>query len=472
MNTIHTKLWIILSVLFGLCLFLSVFFSILKPPIRGIADQGDFERMMTWIGVEYQSTEYNSKYFHWVNRLYTLGPAKRGEVISSEVILLHGARFIHTVLHKTIFDMQILGILQTAVFCLALSLTSLYVFSLYGTFGFLFIPFALCIFSDIGYTAYFNSFYQESSGIIFLFFVLVVILKTLHDGKTKNSVLNLILFTLASILLISAKAQYFILFLPILCTQFILFSSKHTKKMLVSIGILITAFSITFYSWGTPTIIKEWNVYNSVFPQILGNTNNKERAMHILNIDPQFLNYAGIYASENNSGIDDPTLKPLLTVNVFPRVLLYYMRTPLEFISLSKEIEKKSFEPLIRYLGYYENSNGYIPTEQPKSSIHWYNLKRSIISRYYLFVLPFIFCMCLVSLYQCTYKKNMRYVPVLFIASLAISQFFVIAFSEGVSGSIEKMLFLFNVCFDLLLFIFLCILIKQTVYFLKRKKHK
>ena len=470
MNRIHTKLRIILSVLLGLCLFLSIFFSILKPPIRGIADQGDFERMMTWIGAEYQNNEYYSKYFHWVNRLYSLGPAKRGEVISSEIILLHGARFIHTLLQRTTFDLQIFGILQTVLFCLALSLTAFYVLSLHSAIGFLFIPFALFVFTDIGYTAYFNSFYQESSGIIFLFFVLVVILKTLHDGKTKNNKSNLILFTLASILLISAKAQYFILFFPILCTQGMLFSSVQTKKMLVSIGILVTAFSVTFYLWGTPKIMKEWNAYNSVFPQILGNTNNTERAMRILAIDPQFLKYAGIYASEKNSGINDAALKPLLTLNVFPRVMLYYIRTPNEFVSLSKEIEKRSFEPLIRYLGYYEKGNGHIPTKQPTSSTHWYNLKHSIISRYHLFVLPFIFSMCLVSLYQCMHKRNMRYVPVFFVACSAITQFFIIAFSEGVSGSIEKLLFLFNVCFDLLLFMFVCMVIKQILYLFQTKK--
>ena len=470
MNQIHTKLWIILSVLFGLCLFLSIFFSLLKPPIRGIADQGDFERMMTWIGAEYQNNEYDAKYFHWVNRLYTLGPAKRGEVISSEIILLHGARFIHTLLQRMTFDLQILGILQTVLFCLALSLTAFYVLSLHSAFGFLFIPFALFVFTDIGYTAYFNSFYQESSGIIFLFFILAVIVKTIQDGKTKNSTVNLILFTLTSIVLISAKAQYFILFLPILCTLFMLFSAVQTKKVLFTVGTLLTIFSVTFYLWGTPKIIKEWNVYNSVFPQILGNTNNKERAMRILAIDPQFLKYGGIYASETNSGINDAVLKPFLTVHVFPRVMLYYLRTPNEFISLSKEIEKKSFEPLIRYLGYYEKGNGHMPAKQPSSSTHWYNLKHSIISRYHLFVLPFIFSMCLLSLYQCVHKRNMWYVPVFFVACSAITQFFVIAFSEGVSGSIEKILFLFNVCFDLLLFMFVCLAIKQILYLFQKKR--
>jgi hypothetical protein len=425
----------------------------LKPPIRGIADQGDFERMMTWIGVTYQSNDYDVKYFHWVNRFFNLGEMKVGDVVSSEIIFLFIARFINLFINRTTFDLNILGIVQTFFFSAVLSLNFYYLKKINTFLGFLFIPFALFVFTDIGYTAYFNSFYQESSGLIFLFLTLAIILKSIYEIGSKKDHTNLILLTISSVLLISAKSQYFILFIPVVFSLYMLFRTSISTKTLRTIGFFLMVFSFVYYFLGTPNIIKRWNVYNSIFPQILSSSSDPERAMKILKLDSKFLKYSGIAAFMPNNGVDDPDLEKSLTPAAFPRIILYYVVTPKELITLSKDIAKRSFTTIVYYLGYYEKSSGHPSDENPVNFNLWSRFKSHKLEKLYIVLLPFLIFILIATVIVNLLTNNIHSIPIFFVVSSALCQFLVITFSQGVCGGVEKFLFLFDICFDISLFV-------------------
>lgn len=458
MKKIREKIPFLLSLTFGTILFGIIFYSMLTPPIRGIANQGDFERMMTWIGATYQNTDDAKTHFHWVNRYFTLSSPQVGTVISSEIPLLFLARIINTELHPEVFDLNILGILHALLFSIILSVNFYYLRKYNAAYGYLFIPFAAIVLTDIVYTAYFNSLYQEPAGMLFLFATLAIIIKTIQEKNTNTTTVNMLLYCIFSLLLISAKAQYFILCIPIILTLYMIFYTPKRKLLLGLLSVFITMFSFAYYFLGTPKIVKDWNIYNSVCAQVLNNTNNPERALRILRLDQKFLKYQGLYAEDKNSGINDPELQQFFTPGVFPNIILYYIQTPKEFISLAKKISNYSFSSTVGYLGYYENTLGHSPGEQPKSFTLWSNFKKAARVHGSQIVALVMISSFLLLLYVYLYKKNIIGAVILFITVSACAQFLLIAFSEGTGGSIEKVLLLFDLLFDLLLFIFvLCI---------------
>jgi len=455
MKKTREKIPVLLSLLFGIALFSIIFYSMLTPPIRGIANQGDFERMMIWIGATYQNNDDAKTHFHWVNRYFSLGPPQFGNVISSEIPFLFLARSINTWLHPVLFDINVVGILHTLLFCIILSVNFYYLKKYNAVYGYLFIPFAAIVLTDIGYTAYFNSFYQESAGVLFLFTTLTIIVKTIQEKNRKTAKGNILLYCISSLLLISAKAQYFILCVPVILTLYILFYSKKRKLLLGVLSFFITVFSFAYYFLGTPQIVKDWNIYNSVCAQILNSTGNPERALRILKLNQNFLKYRGLFAEDIHSGINDPQLQRFFTPGIFPRIILYYIKTPNEFISLSREIGKYSFSTTVGYLGYYEHAPGHSPGEQPKGFALWSNFKQMAFPHGHRIIMLVMGSSLLLLLYVYLYKKNIAGALILFISVSACSQFLIVAFSEGISGSIEKVLLLFDLLFDLLLFIFL-----------------
>ncbi|HOQ00759.1 MAG TPA: hypothetical protein PK604_08030 [Acetivibrio clariflavus] len=68
-------------------------------PIIGVADNGDFERIMITTGLEYKTSDYNERYFNYVNREYlsTLPFVNGVGYFSSTVIFVLSAKFISSI---------------------------------------------------------------------------------------------------------------------------------------------------------------------------------------------------------------------------------------------------------------------------------------------------------------------------------------------------------------------------------------
>ncbi|MEH7813336.1 glycan biosynthesis hexose transferase WsfD, partial [Bacillus toyonensis] len=134
---------------------------LLIKPIVGLADNGDFERIMIQIGLAYPDPNEArvDKYFSFIHHLYAYVNPAAGDYVSSQLFLMVPALWIGKILPGPWFDIRVLAVEYIMIFLLALYL----IVKLNKTNnkivnGFL-VTLTIVVFADIGYILYFNSMY-------------------------------------------------------------------------------------------------------------------------------------------------------------------------------------------------------------------------------------------------------------------------------------------------------------------------
>lgn len=444
-----------------ICLLI-IIHKIIYPSFVGIADQGDFYRMMDWSGIAYANPESSSNYFNWINRYYLLTEGKAGIVLSSEILIVLFTRAIHSFLNLNQFDIKILGLVHAILVSTALYTIFFFLKKLNKFYFFIAVPMIFYMLLDVGYLAYFNSMYQEPSGLIFLLFAIGAILKILSEKKKKTSY-GSVLFIVYSLLLIATKAQYFVLSIPVIIAFILLFKDLISKKVILFISTVIFLFSLGFYFVSTPPIIKKWNVYNTSFAQVLGNASDKERAANILKIDQRYLSYAGRAAYTDDSGIGDVGVSKYLNTITMLRVLKYYFLTPKEFFSTMFEVARQSTRITVYYLGYYPENSGFLPLTQPSSPNSWGQVRQNILKP--IAAIISLLLVFVPAFFYFRYKKYQEKFSLLglFLSLSAASQFFMVVVSEALIGGPEKHLFLFSILLDFLFIFFFLFCLKRIL---------
>ena len=88
-------------------------------PITGVADNGDFARIMNSTGLQYISDSSSDRYFGYVNRLYKTGfilPFGGGYFSTELPIVLLAVFISRTLLNTELFDIRFLAAIYTLIF--------------------------------------------------------------------------------------------------------------------------------------------------------------------------------------------------------------------------------------------------------------------------------------------------------------------------------------------------------------------
>ncbi|MDF2726271.1 MAG: hypothetical protein K0Q59_5949, partial [Paenibacillus sp.] len=179
-------------------------------PIVGVADNGDYLRIMLSTGLDYLQPEpsYADKYFAYFIRELRLTELGVGSYISTQVPLVLIATWINKLLYSTtVFDMRFMAGVYGALLLAA--------FWALGTHrGARPMPMAgrialglllVFVFADAGYTGYFNSLFGEPVSLTFL--LLTVALALTSASRDRPSRWLLAAFFICAICLTGSKTQ-------------------------------------------------------------------------------------------------------------------------------------------------------------------------------------------------------------------------------------------------------------------------
>src|SRR5262252_1277462 len=103
----------------------AVAYQIFIPPLIGLADSGDFERLLPDCGLAHISNEYNDKYFLYFNSKYQIVPRTEARDLykSSTVPLIDAGKWIGSVARDgEIFDIRFLAALYFLIFLAGVAL--------------------------------------------------------------------------------------------------------------------------------------------------------------------------------------------------------------------------------------------------------------------------------------------------------------------------------------------------------------
>ncbi|XID94200.1 hypothetical protein ACF3MZ_06665 [Paenibacillaceae bacterium WGS1546] len=444
--------------------------ALFVKPYIGMADNGDYYREIHNLGLYYLTDNFDDRHFGYFNRHfgYRKYPFEQTAVfVSSLSLLIRAALSLDLWLTgDDIFDLRTMGWLYTAAFIGAFYL----MLKQFGTN--MKIPVLLAagalsvwIFADIGYLAYFNSFYGEPASLILMFLCLGCGFRLLRERDP--SIMAFAAFFVFSALFVAAKQQNapIGLLLAIVNVRMLFLRTDRRWRVVVG-GLTIALLAISAFVYGAiKDGISHINQYHTVTRGILESSQNPERDLEELGLDRKFSVLAGTtyydkYSMEHSES-------ELMNERFYPNagygaVLKYYLLHPDRAIEKLELASKHAYtiRPLV--IGNYEKSEGKGYGAQAGFFSTWSGFKEAFFPKGFRFLALFyaLYYGFLAKLYWDRYKSgNVRgmirlelFAVVGLIGLLQLS----VSFLGAGDADLAKHLFLFNVTFD---FMFLAMVV-------------
>lgn len=443
-----------------LIVLLLVSAQLMWPPMIGIASNGDFERLMHWGKFEYVTNDHDEKYFNWINREFriTESPwlAWRG-FGSSEVLFVKLSAIIGDwIFPGDRFDLRLLGVIHLLAFVAAFWLLMRGWRASVGVSPLFLLPGFLLIFCDAGYTVYFNSFYSETSSLIFLLAMTGAGLSlAAQPEKHPRRTLAVTAFCLCAGLFIAAKPQNFTLIAPLLlfCARlFRIEKSKSSWAILIAFALSLVASAVSL------NLIAPWYTHNgryqSVFYGILKDSPTPEQDLRDLGLDEKFAALADTTIFHENLPIDirgqEFRAEFYQRINHL-KIVKFYLTHPSRFLTKLRLAARDGYQLRLN-LGNFEKATGAPPrTESHRWSL-WSDFKQRhwpkslwFLAAYWLLLLFLI-----VKGYAASHRLSREFCLTLW--AMMILAFVTPIIGDGGSDLIKHM-FLFNALFDLSLLI-------------------
>jgi len=443
------------------------------PTTIGLADNSDFNRTMrafgltTINGIKFTSVEHLFKISDPVNVVQYFKniflPVKDNPAgyYSTQFIFTKIALFLNALANKllhrdsNVFNLffQTVQYILLYAFALVLFLKENWKDNSYTDIA-VKIVFAF-IFLDCGYLVYFNSFYGESTTLIFLIMSFVLLL---YLEKNKNSYFVYIALILSLFIFSGSKPANFpsALLLSVPLAYYAIKNEGPRKKITVSVLVAFMLIASYNYVKLTPDWMKKVTTFQSVFFGVLYHNPVPEQATKDLGLPPELSTLESMNAYvhlplnpylKNDSNFQSMFFDRINKLGV----LKYYLTHPAFFAEKLDQSAEAALPLRPTYL-----TNVHLPSQRADLLFDFrMNVWESIRKRFSGFASVFL-CLVLVlsvaNVIGLLRKKASTYSLLLRMAlmSAAAGQFIVPIVSNG-NADLQKHMFLFNVHLDMLI---------------------
>lgn len=431
-------------------------------PIVGVANNGDFYRIMLAGGIDYADLKESAedRFFGYFHAEYGYGTYGFGSYVSSQVLFVFVAGLIGRVLNSQLFDIRVLSALYSAVLLAALYIVVKYNKSTSNQSQSLFLNTALVIcmslvFLDIGYLAYFNSFFGESITLLFMLLTFGLALANIRTEQPSRWLL--IAFYISGLFLITTKLQNapIGIIVVLLGLRFWRIGKDLWWRRTILIGSSILLVSMIAMYVGAPGHLKQANLYQTVFFGILKDSPDPSSDLKELGLPDEFKVNAGTNYFQTDTAIkqDDPQIVEELGKLNHKDVLFYYMKHPMRFVQKLERGAENGMSIRPYYLGNYEKSEGKPSGEISYANSTWSEFKINYMPNKLWFIALFylVYAGVLAMEYTRQSLRGRLYIEALLaIALIGIIAMVVPLLGDG-EADLGKHLFLFNVCFDMMI---------------------
>lgn len=433
---------------------------LLISPITGIADNGDFARIMNSTGLYYLSDVHTDRYFGYVNRLYGMGsiiPMGGGYLSTGIPLVLLAVNICKSLssIGLIFFDIRFLATIYIIVLSASLYLISKGIRILSGIFAFGCSLLAVIIFCDTGYTAYFNSLYGEP--VTFVFLLLMAGAALIMANTARPALWMLIVFCTGALFFAGAKVQNSPagILAALLCIRLV-WLRKDSAWRRISIAAAAAAVSVSLVCYvSVSKDIKICNKYQTVFYGILKDSPDPAKDLVELGLDPSLAPLAGTNYFMKSYPIDirNEGFKEMLYDRIsYIDILTFYIKHPGRFIDKLGISAVNGFR-LKQGFGNYEKYTGIEYKQTSDVLSFWSDFKMDSLPHSLLFIAVYFSAVFLLLIYE--YKKAKSPEKRFFIefmmavALIGVMQFILPVMADG-EADLSKHLFLFNLSFDVL----------------------
>jgi len=344
------------------------------PPIVGLADNRDYERVMGYAGFQHTTTVYAERYFSYLRSRYAVVDPGwfRGGYHSSETLLAFLARWLHLAFGRQgLFDIRLLAGIHVALFLLALAGLIRSVRDLAIPVQALVAGLLVFVFTDVGYAAPFNSFYSQTASLIFLLLTAAVAATAVRRGRLGGP--WLFAYFGAALLFVGSKPQEK-LAAPLLALYGLLLAGVRWRGAWRSLAVWLAAGLCAFSVWygrHTPYTLREATLFQFVFDDLLAHSPTPAADATELRLDPEWLKYVG----SNPFATDSPLLGSQFRIDFLRRlghrqILAFYLRHPKRFAERVTRASHQAWS-LRPDFGNFEQSAGHPPRALATAFSSW-----------------------------------------------------------------------------------------------------
>lgn len=428
--------------------------AVMLPPVRSIADQGDFERVMRPCGLDFPAGTYS--FYGYAERFYNMSFTKTDALlyIPRLLFIVPSTAFIFPVsLAKLIcapfgaFDVRVLGFIMFVWYAAVCTMILRRVTLKSRILKWLFYALFLFVFFNGVSLTIFNSLYGQSVMLASLATLALAALM-LFENVQKARRGQIVFFTVASCLLLGSKLQC-VVFVPFMAAALIYAGAGCGFKKTAA----VCAVFVLWYGAGGYAVngggLNTDTQYNSVFYGILKDSPDPAADLRALGIDEAMAVDAGKHAYLAPSEYAYPP-RTEKTTELFhskmsnSKLIKFYITHPARLIAAMETTAKSAFTNKIN-LGTFEKSCGFAEGESSYRLELWESA-RERLPRTLLFIIP-LWCAFLAVGVVALRRKNRYALPFLALLLMGALQFPMPYMGNG-AADVSKQLFLFNITAD------------------------
>ncbi|WNR42324.1 glycan biosynthesis hexose transferase WsfD [Paenibacillus roseipurpureus] len=442
--------------------FVITVLALLVPPYIGMADNGDYFRILNSNGLFFNDPNYMNHYLGYFVKnygIYQYYNENGATFFSTQSWFIKASMWMSQLIHpSTTFDIRYQAgmymLLYTgAVYLLVEALT----WNIARKLGYLIAAIAIFIFGDTAYTAYFNSFYGES--VVLIMMVYMVAFGLLLYRKRYNDYAMISLFVLSAMILTASKQQNApVGIITALLGIFFIFIREKRGYRLVTGMLLIALLGVGIGSY--VLIPKEFeliNKYHAMTRGVLLNSADPEKALESFHIDKQYAILTGslYYDPYTPYKMDSPEMKEQFFDKYgFGSILVYYITHPDHAGKMLNIAAQEGFTIRPNAMGNYEASVGKAFGAHTAffSGYSW--LKEATAPKTFGFILIWIVVICGLYMPSFVYairsqewRESLRFVLIFLFIVIGLSGIFVSIIGAG-DADLGKHEFLFTLSFD------------------------
>lgn len=432
---------------FVLCLIAAVVvYQLIVPPPIGLADNGDFARVMGRFslsrlpGQAGEETYFVSKYQFGPDAYWDSG------YVTSEALPVAIAIGLNRLVSKDgLFDIRVLGLIHTALLLVAVWLLLLSSRKLGRAARAVFLILLIVAVTDIGYVQWFNSFYSESAS--YLFFLLAAALAwRLIQGQ--GGIPLLLLWTLTAVLLVAAKPQNAPLGVALAAFAFhlrTLDAGRAWRRCCagVAIGILVLS---AVYSRITPDQdMREMGHYGAVFYGVLVGSPDPAQDLADLGLSPDLARFAGRDPYPPDSGVDRPEFRQAFFARIsYGKIARFYLTHPARLV---RALDRNARQALLlrpEGMSNFERETGQEPNAQSHNFEVWSFLHARVYPRRFTWLAAawgvYLAALAVVRRKRIDQAGRLEVDLVTLMLVMAVIEFGVVAMAMGIMDPTKQML--------------------------------
>jgi hypothetical protein len=431
--------------------------QLLIPPVVGLANNGDFESVMGYMGLHYIVESRTDNDFSWIVTQFAIGKPGwfRSGLLTSETLLAGLARIVSEPFSSSgLFDLRVLGAIHIALLVAGIGLLVSAASALGRPAQWVTSILMVFVFTDVGYAAPLNSFFSQAASLVFLMLTLGVAAGGIVSSD-KSPARVAAYFVLAALFVCSKPQESIqgplLAMLGLWLWGVPLRNFWRRPAFWAAVGLCALSF---WYYRQTPHAIAQVARYHKVFMELLKNSPDPRGDLADLGLDPAWVDNVGKIAYSPTSPFNDPGFRSAFLARFsYPKLILFYATHPSRLYSVLDRGGASALQLRHPRFGNFEKRRGLPPGAQTSSFSAWSRARRSL-SGHPLIWLSFLFAVTVVAAIR-TYAtaseagKRARE-GIIALVAMAAAAFSVCVFANA-HGDLPRHFYVFHALTDLIL---------------------